>query len=629
MTDPSYKADSITVLKGLEAVRKRPSMYIGDTGLRGFHHLVEEVVDNSIDEALTGHCTYILVQINAEGSVTVEDDGRGIPVDVHPTEGKSALELVMTVLHAGGKFDKKTYKISGGLHGVGVSAVNALSMWLEVKVMRDGKLYHQRYERGVPVSGVDPIGDSTHSGTIVTFLPDQEIFGPLQFDADLLHNRLRELAFLNRNLKIIFKDQRTAKEQTFQYEGGILAFVKHLNSSKNPLFPEPVYFHKAQDSLAIEIAMQYNEGYQENIHSFVNNINTIEGGTHYSGFATALTRAINDYLKKHNMSDVALSGSDVREGLTAIISVKVPEPQFEGQTKTKLGNSEIKGLVDSVVYEKLVSFFEENPSLAKVIAGKCITAAKAREAAKKARELTRRKSALDSGSLPGKLSDCQERDPAKAEIFIVEGISAGGSSKQARSREFQAVLPLKGKILNVEKAALDKIFKNAEITTLIQALGAGISDEFSLDKLRYHKIILMCDADVDGAHITCLLITFYYRYMRQLIERGHLYLAQPPLFKITKNRQIQYVYSDKELQTLLEQVGADGCTIQRYKGLGEMNPEQLWETTMDPERRKLFQITINDAAEADEIFSVLMGEEVEPRRLFIQEHAKEVKNLDI
>ncbi len=1061
--NPSYTAANITVLKGLSAVRLRPAMYIGDTNIRGLHHLVWEAVDNSVDEALTGNCTTISVTVHTDGSITIEDDGRGIPVDIHPTEGKSALELVMTILHAGGKFDKKTYKISGGLHGVGISVVNALSSWLEVRVMRDGGIYYQKYTQGVPTAAVKRIGDSTRTGTTVTFFPDPEIFPGLTFDSDILSKHLRELAYLNKNLKIIVRDERNDQEHTFQYAGGIAAFVSFLNKTKTPIHPEPITIHKQLDSSDIDVALQYNEGYLENVHSFVNNVNTIEHGTHYTGFATALTRAINDYIKKNNLSDEKLSGSDVREGLTAIISIKIPHPQFEGQTKTKLGNNDVKGYVDSAVYDALATYFEEHPSIAKSIIGKCITAAHAREAARKARELTRRKSVLESGSLPGKLADCQERDPAKAELFIVEGDSAGGcfsgdttialtdgrnitfkelvseheqgkqhfcytvtsdgsigieeiqnpritkkdsqvikiildndqeiictpdhlfmlrdgtykeaqylkprdslmplqrklsqiegritikgyemvydnkkaqwifthlladqwnlknavypllenthrhhlnfnkldnnptnivrissqehltihqdqasktlhtpetkekcrklrqtppfktmmsnrmkqpqtrsilskqairqwknptyknymkkkflefyytnehyrqennrllnqsqkaywsneenrktqsqkvkkyffdnpklkeryselakeiwnndnlllwrsqktkeqwtpefrkkrketynktyyhktiealrevydkeqlidintynylrkkkndktllrydtfterffkndekaaqeaiiyynhkiksvikltetfnvydievphthnfalasgvfvhnSAKQGRKREFQAILPLRGKILNVEKARIDKIFKNNEITTITAALGAGIGDEIDLTKLRYHKIILMTDADVDGAHISCLLLTFFYRYMRLLIEAGNLYLAQPPLYKVAKNKQIHYVYNDKELDTLCTTLGKEGCSIQRYKGLGEMNPGQLWETTMDPDTRKLFQITIEDAAQADEIFSILMGDEVEPRREFIQHHAHLVKNLDL
>ncbi|MDP3916691.1 MAG: DNA topoisomerase (ATP-hydrolyzing) subunit B [Nanoarchaeota archaeon] len=624
-----YSAQNITVLKGLDAVRSRPSMYIGDVSSRGLHHLVYEVVDNSIDEALTGNCTYISVVINKDGSVTVSDDGRGIPVDMHPEEGRSALELVMTVLHAGGKFDKKTYKVSGGLHGVGISVVNALSEYLQVKVMREGKVHYQKYVRGKPKEDVKVIGDTNTNGTIITFMPDSQIFNDTNFSFEILTTRLRELAFLNKNLKIVVRDDRSDTEQTFQYEGGIVQFVKHLNKNKNPLHDSPVYVSKTNNDVEVEVALQYNEGYQENIHSFVNNINTVEGGTHYTGFATALTRGINDYIKKNKMGDEKLSGSDVREGLTAIISLKVPNPQFEGQTKTKLGNSDVKGYVDTIFYDAFVTFLEENPGTAKIIMSKCLTAAKAREAARKARDLTRRKSALDSASLPGKLADCQSKDPAMSELYIVEGNSAGGSAKDARTRKTQAILPLRGKVLNVEKARLDKIFENKEISSMITALGAQVGNDFDINKLRYHKIVLMADADVDGAHITCLLLTFFYRYMRPLIEAGYLYIAMPPLYKISKNKKIFYVYSDEQLEKLLEEVGRDGSTVQRYKGLGEMNPEQLWETTMDPEARTLKQVSISNAAEADEIFSVLMGEEVIPRRNFILENAKFVRNLDV
>lgn len=628
-SNEDYGAQNITVLKGLEAVRKRPAMYIGDITSRGLHHLVYEVVDNSIDEALTGNCTHISIGINKDGSVTVSDDGRGIPVAIHPGEGKSALELVMTVLHAGGKFDKKTYKVSGGLHGVGVSVVNALSKHVEVKVMREGKVHFQKYAKGIPLSGVEVIGDSEKTGTSVTFLPDDEIFSTVEFNFDVLVSRLRELAFLNKNLKISVKDERDGKEKTFQYEGGIGQFVKHLNKNKNPIHDNPVFVTKEYDGVSVEVALQYNEGYQENVHSFVNNINTVEGGTHYSGFATALTRAINDYIVKNKVGDMRLGGPDVREGLTAIISVKVPEPQFEGQTKTKLGNSEVKGYVDSAFYEAFVIYLGENPSVAKQIVGKCVSAAKARLAARKARDLTRRKSALDSASLPGKLADCQSKDPKVSEIYVVEGDSAGGSAKQGRSRETQAILPLRGKIINVEKARLDKIFANNEISAIITALGTGIGEDFNIEKLRYHKIVLMTDADIDGSHINCLLLTFFYRYMRPLVENGYLYIAMPPLYKIVKNRQTHYVYNERELEELFEKIGKDNYSIQRYKGLGEMNPDQLWETTMDPGNRLLQQVTINDAAQADEMFSVLMGEEVIPRRNFILENAQLVRNLDI
>jgi DNA gyrase subunit B len=982
-----YDAQSITVLKGLEACRRRPGMFIGDTSVRGLHHLVYEVIDNSIDEALTGNCTKIKIVIHQDGSVTVGDNGRGIPVEEHPEEKKSALELVMTVLHAGGKFDKKTYKISGGLHGVGVSVVNALSSWLEVRVMRNGKIHYQKYTQGTPTGPVKEVGDSSTTGTTVHFLPDSTIFETTEFDYDILAKRLRELAFLNKGLEIGLHDERSGKQITHKYEGGIVEFVKFLNKTKNPIHEKSVYINKQVNGMGVEVALQYNEGYQENVHSFVNNVNTIEHGTHYSGFATALTRAVNDYIRKNKMADVKLSGPDVREGCTAILSLKIPEPQFEGQTKTKLGNSDVKGFVDNAVYDALSTHFEEHPSVAKMIIGKCITAARAREAARKARDLTRRKSALDSGNLPGKLADCQERDPNKAEIFIVEGDSAGGcfsgetkvaltdgrnlsfkelveehqhgkehfcytvkhdgtlgiqkifnpritkrnasviqltldtgkdilctpdhlfmlrdgtykqardltshdslmplyrkiskkggkitidgyemvwdaerhyyifthlladeynleqgqylpghhtirhhidfnklnnnptnimrmdkqehiiyhtknldktlhsekakqksikvrqskyyrkkmsdwakqphvdnmlrkrakkqwknknllewrsmktkeqwtpefrekrkksynktyynktlalmknvhdeydgledydkirinkndstllskntfcqrffdgdddlmnevvelynhkivkieilqekvdvydlevpethnfalasgvfvhnSAKTGRDRKFQAILPLRGKILNVEKARLDKMFKNQQITTIITALGAGIGEEFDVAKTRYHKIILMSDADVDGAHISCLLLTFFYRHMRTLIESGYLYIAQPPLYKVIKDKKTHYVYSEKELKVLYGNIGREGSSQQRYKGLGEMNPNELWKTTMDPVDRKLSQVTIDDAAQADEIFSILMGDEVEPRREFIQAHAHEVMNLDI
>ncbi len=627
--DNSYKAESITVLKELEGVRLRPSMYIGDTSIRGLHHLVEEIVANSVDESIAGFCTEILLKINQDGSITVSDNGRGIPVDIHPTEKRPALELVMTVLHAGGKFDKKTYKISGGLHGVGASVVNALSEWLEVTVKRDGKVHKQRYEKGKIVTPVEIIGDSQEHGTSTTFLPDKEIFPVTTFEFDIISKRLKELAFLNKGLKITIKDERDNKEAVYQYEGGIIHFVQHLNEGKETLNPIPIYFTAKEKDVEAEVAMQYNTSYVDTVHSFVNNINTFEGGTHLAGFYTAITRVVNNYIKKQKLSDTSLKGEDVREGLAAIISVKIPNPQFEGQTKTKLGNSEVKGLVDSVVYTKLTDYFEENPSICKLIVTKCLDSAKAREAARKARDLVRRKSALESGSLPGKLADCQERDPTKTELFIVEGDSAGGSSKQGRNREIQAILPLKGKILNVEKSRLDKIFKNKEIITLISALGCGFGEEFDTKKLRYHKIILLCDADTDGNHINTLLLTLFYRYMRPLIDAGFLYIAQPPLYRVAKNKKTFYPQNDQELQKLLTEIGKENILIQRFKGLGEMNPQQLWETTMDPSTRTLKQITIYDAVQADEVFNTLMGEQVEPRRLFIQEHAKAARNVDI
>ena len=628
MEKSSYKAESIQVLKDLDAVRKRPAMYIGSTDTRGLHHLVFEAVDNAIDEALAGYCDEINVFINKDGSVTVKDNGRGIPVDIHPQLKKPAVEVVMTVLHAGGKFDKKSYKVSGGLHGVGISVVNALSSWLEVEVTRDGKIYTQKYERGKAVTKLEEKPNGQNTGTKVTFFPDQEIFEEINFQYDVLANRLRELAFLNKGLKITFEDKRTEKKEDFFYEGGIVDFVNFLNKKKNKLHDEPVYFIREGKKTIVEVALQYNDAYVDSVFSFVNNINTVEGGTHLSGFKTALTRVINDYIKKKKIDDKKLSGDDVREGLTAVISIKIPEPQFEGQTKTKLGNSNVKGLVDSMVTSKLSTYFEENPKVAKIIISKCLLAAKARDAARKARELTRRKSALDSGSLPGKLADCQERDPSKAEIFIVEGDSAGGSAKQGRSREFQAILPLRGKILNVEKARLDKIFANNEISTMISAIGTNIGEEFNVDKVRYHKVVIMTDADTDGNHITTLLLTFFYRYMKELIDAGYLYIAMPPLYKVKKGKQIFYAYNDKELEEILDKVGKDS-PIQRYKGLGEMNPEQLWDTTMDPEKRTLKKVAVEDAVIADQIFSTLMGDQVEPRRDFIFENAKGVMNLDI
>jgi DNA gyrase subunit B len=625
----AYGAKQIQVLGGLEAVRKRPGMYIGDTSVRGLHHLVFEVVDNSVDEAMAGFCTKINVIINKDGSVTVIDNGRGIPVEPHPKLKIPAVEVVMTKLHAGGKFDKDSYKVSGGLHGVGVSVVNALSKKLRVQIKRDEKLYMQKYEFGKPASKLTIIGEAKGTGTCVTFYPDETIFETTEFHFDHLLSRIRELAFLNKGVEISLRDNRVGKEQVFKYEGGIVSFVEYINKGKATLH-KPIYFERKNDDFEVEIALQYNDGFKENIFSFANNINTHEGGTHLNGFKTALTRVINNYGKKNNLlKDISLSGEDTREGLSAVISIKVKEPQFEGQTKTKLGNSEIKGIVDSFVTEKLNTFLEENPSIAKSVVLKTVNAAKAREAARKARELTRRKGALNYGRLPGKLADCSNRDPAKSELYLVEGDSAGGSAKQGRNREFQAILPLRGKILNVEKARLNKIIGNEEITTMITALGTGIAEEFDITKARYHKLIIMTDADVDGNHISCLLLTFFYRFMQPLIEAGYVYLALPPLYKISKGKQVRYVYSEAEKEELLKELGTDSVSIQRYKGLGEMNPKQLWETTMDPEHRTLKQVTIEDAVEADRIFSVLMGDEVEPRRQFIQEHAKEVQELDI
>ena len=624
----SYTAKDIQVLGGLDAVRKRPAMYIGDTSLRGLHHLVYEAIDNSIDEALAGFCTEINVIMHADNTITVIDNGRGIPVDIHPKFNKPAVEIALTKLHAGAKFNRKSYRVAGGLHGVGISVTNALSRRMEVEVSRDNNIYSQKYERGQPVTTLRIIGKSEHTGTKITFMPDKEIFSIVDFHFETLSSRLRELAFLNKGLKITLEDERTNRKNEFKYEGGIKEFVEYLNKNKNPLH-QVVYFVKEKNSTKIEIAMQYNDGYTENIFSFANNINTIEGGTHLTGFKSALTRVFNTYAEKNNIKDIKLSSEDVREGLACVISVQLTEPQFEGQTKTKLGNSEIKGIVDSIVYEGLTRFLEENPSISNIIIGKTINAAKAREAAKRARELTRRKGALNSHSLPGKLADCSIRDPSKTEIYIVEGDSAGGSAKQGRSREFQAILPLKGKILNVEKARLHKILSNQEIVTIITALGIGVGEEFNIEKLRYHKIIIMTDADVDGAHIRTLLLTFFYRYAKELIEKSYLYIAQPPLYRIKKSNHIYYIYNEEKLKILLSKIGKDNAAIQRYKGLGEMNPKQLWETTMNPKNRTLLQVTLEDAVEADKMFTILMGDEVEPRRNFIFENAKRVVNLDI
>ena len=629
MTGNSYEAQSIKVLKGLEAVRQRPSMYIGDTGVRGLHHLVYEVVDNSIDEALAGHCSHISVIINKNGSITVKDNGRGIPVDIHPIEKRPAVEVVLTILHAGGKFDKDSYKVSGGLHGVGVSCVNALSSELTVIVKKHGKIHKLKFAKGVPQTELEVIGECQENGTEVTFLPDPEIFQETtEYQYDLLAKRLRELAFLNKGISINILDARDGKEENFQYEGGLIEFVKYLNRNKEVVHETPIYFEKEEDKISVEIAIQYTDSFTENLYSFANNINTHEGGTHVIGFSTALTRVINDYIAKNLKDNFKLSGSDVKEGMTTVISVKIPEPQFEGQTKTKLGNGSVKGLVAKIVYKELGTFFEENPAITKNIIEKALLAARAREASRKARDLARRKGILSSGSLPGKLADCQERDPSKCEVFLVEGDSAGGSAKSGRTRATQAILPLRGKILNVEKARMDKIFKNTEITTMISAFGAGIGDEFNIAKLRYHKIIIMTDADVDGAHISCLLLTFFYRHMKPLIENGNIYLAMPPLYKVAKGKNKIYCMNDKELELALEELGKDSH-IQRYKGLGEMNPDQLWETTLDPETRHLKKIIIEDAVAADEMFSILMGDVVEPRRNFIFENAKFVKNLDV
>ena len=626
-----YGAEQIQILEGLEAVRKRPGMYIGSTSIRGLHHLVYEIVDNSVDEALAGFCDVIDVTINEDNSITVIDDGRGIPVDIQKKAGKSAVEVVFTILHAGGKFGNGGYKVSGGLHGVGASVVNALSEWLEVEIYKDGKVYRQRYERGKTIKDLEIIGECPldKHGTKVHFLPDKEIFEETVFDYDTLKIRLRETAFLTKNLKIILRDNREEKhEKTFHYEGGIQEFVTYLNRGKTPLFNQVIYCEGTKDGVYVEVAMQHNDSYTENIYTFVNNINTPEGGTHLVGFKNALTKTFNDYARKNKLlkeNETNLAGEDIREGLTSIISVKIEEPQFEGQTKQKLGNSEARGAVDAIVSEQLTYFLEQNPAAAKAICEKSVLAQRARAAARKARELTRRKTALDVMSLPGKLADCTDKDPANCEIYIVEGDSAGGSAKDARNKANQAILPLRGKILNVEKARLDKIYANAEIRAMITAFGTGIHEDFDITKLRYHKIILMTDADVDGAHISTLLLTFIYRFMPELIKQGYVYLAQPPLFKLEKNKRIWYAYSPEELNDILSEVGRDtNNKIQRYKGLGEMDAEQLWETTMDPERRILLRVTMDDetASELDLTFTTLMGDQVEPRREFIETNAK-------
>ena len=633
-----YSADQIQILEGLEAVRKRPGMYIGSTSVRGLHHLVYEIVDNSVDEALAGYCSHIEVQINADNSITVQDDGRGIPVDIQKKAGLPAVEVVFTILHAGGKFGGGGYKVSGGLHGVGASVVNALSEWLEVEICRDGKVYKQRYERGKTMYPLKVVGECAPDkhGTRVVFLPDKEIFEETVYDYDTLKVRLRETAFLTKNLKITLRDDREVKhEKTFHYEGGIKEFVTYLNRSNEKLYEPVIYCEGIKDKVFVEVAMQHNDSYTENIYTFVNNINTPEGGTHLAGFKSALTKTFNDYAKKNKLlkeNEPALSGEDIREGLTAIISVKIEEPQFEGQTKQKLGNSEARAAVDAIVSEQLTYFLEQNPAVAKIICEKSILAKRARDAARKAREMTRRKSALDGMALPGKLADCTDKDPKNCEIYIVEGDSAGGSAKEARNKSNQAILPLRGKILNVEKARLDRIYGNAEIRAMITAFGTGIHEDFDISKLRYNKIIIMTDADVDGAHISTLLLTFLYRFMPDLIRDGHVYLAQPPLYKIEKNKRVWYAYSDDELNSILTEIGRDNNNkIQRYKGLGEMDAEQLWETTMDPERRILLRVQIDSetASEVDLTFATLMGDQVEPRREFIEANAKYVKNLDI
>ncbi len=628
-----YDENQIQVLEGLEAVRKRPGMYIGSTSLRGLHHLVYEIVDNSIDEALAGYCNKIEVYINEDNSITVRDNGRGIPVGINAKIGKSSVEVIMTILHAGGKFGGGGYKVSGGLHGVGASVVNALSEECTVTVKREGHIWQQEYRRGKVVEDLKTIGDSDETGTEVYFKPDSEIFEEILFDFEILAQRLRELAFLNKGIYIKLLDKRTTKEEIFHYEGGIKSFVSYLNRNKVSLHQEPMYIEGMRDNVSVEVALQYNDGYTENIFSFANNIDTIEGGTHLVGFKTALTRVFNDYAKRFGHikeNDKNFTGDDIREGLTAVISIKMEDPQFEGQTKTKLGNSEVRGIVDSVIGENISTFLEENPSIGKIIVDKALMAARARDAAKKARELTR-KSVLERSALPGKLADCSSKDPKECEIYIVEGDSAGGSAKQGRNRKFQAILPLRGKILNVEKQRLDRILNSDSIRNMITAFGGGIGKDFDVEKLRYNRIILMTDADVDGAHIRTLLLTFFYRYMKELIEDGHVYIAQPPLFKVSKGKKEIYTYSDAELEKVLEEIGGkDNSTdIQRYKGLGEMNANQLWETTMDPENRILLKVNIEDAMLADEIFTILMGEKVEPRREFIEQNAKNVVNLDI
>ena len=631
-----YGADQIQILEGLEAVRKRPGMYIGSTAAKGLHHLVYEIVDNAVDEALAGFCDTIEVILNKDNSVIVMDNGRGIPVGINHKAGISAVEVVFTMLHAGGKFGGGGYKVSGGLHGVGASVVNALSEWLEVEIYVEGRSYLQRFERGKPLMKLQDMGETSERGTKVTFLPDNEIFEETVYDYEILKQRLREMAFLTKGIKIIIRDLREdeVREKTFHYEGGIIEYVQYLNRHKDPLYSDIIYCEGKKEEVYVEVAMQHNGTYAEGCYSFVNNITTPEGGTHMIGFKNALTKTFNDYARTHKIlkdSEVNLSGEDIREGLTAIISIKLPDPQFEGQTKQKLGNSEARGAVDSIVSEQLKYYLEQNPTVAKTTCEKSVLAQRAREAARKARELTRRKTALEGSGLPGKLADCSEKDPTKCEIYIVEGDSAGGSAKTARSRATQAILPLRGKILNVEKARLDRILSNNEIRAMITAFGCGISEDFDITKLRYHKIIIMTDADVDGAHIATLLLTFFYRFMPDLIKQGYIYMAQPPLYKIEKNKNIQYAYSDDELNNMLNEMGREGSKIQRYKGLGEMNADQLWDTTMDPERRILLRVTIDEeeSSEIDLTFTTLMGDKVEPRREFIEENAKYVRNLDI
>jgi DNA gyrase subunit B len=632
-----YSAQHIQVLKGLEAVRKRPGMYIGSTGVDGLHHLVYEIVDNSIDEALAGYCSEIKVIIEKDNVIRVEDNGRGVPVDVHPIEKISALEVVMTKLHAGGKFDKSTYKVSGGLHGVGASVVNALCSWCDVSVHQEGKIHFQSYKRGVPNEPISVVGTTDRTGTITRFKPDYEIFETLTFSFDILSNRLRELAFLNKGIRILIRDERLTnpKFHDFKFEGGVKSFIEYLNKSKTKVHKEPIYLEAKRDDLELELALEYNDGYSETIFTYVNNINTREGGTHLAGFKSALTRVLNDFLKKSKQAkkmEESLSGEDVREGITAVVSIKIPNPQFEGQTKGKLGNSEVKGIVESLVNEYLTAYFEEFPEAVDRILEKTIVAAKARAAARKARDLTRRKNLLESTGLPGKLADCSEKNPERCEVYIVEGDSAGGSAKQGRDREFQAILPLWGKMLNVEKTRIDKVLANEKLQPIVQTLGTGIGTDFNIEKLRYHKIIIMADADVDGSHIRTLLLTFFFRYMPELVERGHVYIAMPPLYKIGIKKKSFYAYDDKNRDRILKEQGIsddEGYNIQRYKGLGEMNPDQLWETTMDPDQRNIMQIRLEDAVEADTMFSTLMGEHVEPRRKFIEENALEVANLDV